>query len=416
MKFILINNLLFSTLIYIVAVSVTYIDYTCNSTENDICTISNFSIQNSDYRFRSENPVAVHTLQITTSKVPSLSKNLCYYFSDLIKMTAKQISLQFIPSTAFESCLAIQRIDLSQNEIEEILDGTFAGLKHLTGLSLYNNHLKFFDPAIVKGSTSLTLLALVSNHLLEVDEEVILKYLPNLKTIYLNDNELPCDRIQAIKGSFNSKNVTISKTFILEKQRKYEVESMEDMKCMTRGTWTNRLKNVFVESGLKAVVEDESITKFIKKHLNDQNIAMESIKIELTKNFSRFETNTVERMNIMNETITRLTEFYNNTFHLHNIQIADLTSSNNGFLLKINDLERNNAAMQLALQKSQNAIEFHGMIVYGIIGMIIILLLFCLAFASYKYCCMKRHHRQRRRTRGTPPKHQLSLETNVCRL
>lgn len=406
-------------------------EYTCNKTVDGICELSSISIDTANYYFQSKNSTTIHTLTITNSNVTFLSKNLCYHFSNLLKLSAKTVSLQFIPVAAFETCLAIKAIDLSNNLIKEIADGTFAGLKHLSTLNLYNNEMRFFDPEVIKGSTGIEQLALVSNHLLDLDEEKLVKYLPRLKTVYLNDNEFPCDRVKAIREVFLKKNVAMSRITILEKQRGFEMESMDDMSCMTRGSWTRRLKSDIIHEALKVMKEDEAFPTMIKESLNDHSAKMEDIEAVKRRNDSdSMLKQMADKFDILNATFTEHTKSHNNTLNSHlvsvtnsshelllkidaiersndilNRYLTNVTSASNEFLLKIDVLERRNAVMQ-------HTIVLHTQIMYGTIGSIIILLVFCLAFVVHYRICRCRS----RTPRDTSPTHQLSLETNVCRL
>lgn len=396
------------------------VTYSCNKTENNICSLTKFSLQTSDFRIQSPTPENIHTLQITNSNISVLPEILCNHLQNLIVVAAKQISLRQIPTTTFQSCVGIKKIDLSQNEIEEIADGTFGGLKYLTHLHLHNNHLKFFDPAIVEGSTNIMQLALVSNNLLEIDENVLLRYLPKLNKIFVNDNEFPCDRIMMIDAAFVSRNVTNSKTFLFEKKREFKLEVVDGVTCMPRGRWSKRVMEASVDNALESFKSDESLLE--KSREIDGTIKDTQHKI--TQNFSRIS-ETLEpftkTIDVIYETIEKLTMSYNSTFLAHYMLISNLTNTNNEFLLKINVLERNNADMHLVLEKIQNALELHEnrlLYVYVAIGLIITLTFFSVIFTLvYRHFCVQRH-RRRHHHRTPQPKHisQLSLETNVCRL
>ncbi|XP_067887179.1 carboxypeptidase N subunit 2-like [Heterodontus francisci] len=86
----------------------------------------------------------------------------------------------------FELLLKLQALDLSANHLSELPEDLFLNLPNLTWLNLANNKLKRFP--LVRSLAKLTYLDLSNNEFSVVQET--LKHLPQLDTLFLNNNQL----------------------------------------------------------------------------------------------------------------------------------------------------------------------------------------------------------------------------------
>lgn len=88
----------------------------------------------------------------------------------------------------FEPLLNLQALDLSGNQLSELRADLFVNLLNLTWLSLTNNNLKRLSNGIFRSQIKLTYLDLSNTQL--VLHAQIFKHLPQLNTLYLNNNKL----------------------------------------------------------------------------------------------------------------------------------------------------------------------------------------------------------------------------------
>lgn len=134
----------------------------------------------------------------------------------------------------------------------------------------------------------------------------------------------------------------------------------------------------------------------IKQSLNDHAAKMEDIEAVNRRNHSASMLKKItDTFDILNATFAENTKLHSNTLNIH---LANVTNSSNEFLLKIDALEKTNEAMK-------HTIAHLTKILYGTIGLILIILVFSLVSVV--------HLRSRSCTvRETSPTDQLALETN----
>lgn len=90
----------------------------------------------------------------------------------------------------------LEKIDLTRNLIRELRSEVFANLTNLKELYLSGNYLRRFSPEVIEPCSNLEVLRLDSNDLLDLKETKIMKYMPKLKKVAFNNNQLRCDRVK----------------------------------------------------------------------------------------------------------------------------------------------------------------------------------------------------------------------------
>lgn len=105
---------------------------------------------------------------------------------------------------AFESAVALQKLNLRDNNIISLKDGVFRNLNSLKTLILRGNRIKFLSADLLSGLTGLETLNLNENLIEEVELNAHEKA-PFLEKLYLNDNRL--------KLNFNDNRLTAISNF-----------------------------------------------------------------------------------------------------------------------------------------------------------------------------------------------------------
>lgn len=120
------------------------------------------------------------------SSLDFLSKLRPKQIQEITELNLSDLAMQNI-DTKLRKLRNLKRLDLSKNNIEDL--NNFPQLPQLTHLYLSNNRIKQFTASDLP--KSIKHLDISSNHIALLTD--ILKYLPNLREINMNDNILTCD-------------------------------------------------------------------------------------------------------------------------------------------------------------------------------------------------------------------------------
>ncbi|XP_072324644.1 uncharacterized protein [Scyliorhinus torazame] len=125
------------------------------------------------------------TLFLDRNSLISIPHNAFGDFANLsyLGLSNNRLHLQ---NYTFEPLLKLQTLDLSANHLSELGEILLGNLSNLTWLNLANNKLGRFPP--VTSLAKLTYLDLSNNELVVFQETF--KHLPQLDTLFLNDNQL----------------------------------------------------------------------------------------------------------------------------------------------------------------------------------------------------------------------------------
>lgn len=324
---------------------------TCSMSEyNRKCTISGLTLSLKNYTFF---PVAydsnhVNKIEIKSSTVPVLTSDICTTFPKLKNFIAPEQHIEIIEDYAFNNCTELIEINLERNNIHKLGKGVFSNAKQLQRLHILGASLEQFDtdlfsnltelkqivygasglkelPVVaIKNLKKLQYLYLYSNELSDLDAEGLIENLPNLKTIYINDNNFHCDRLIEIMAAFKAENIIVHDhtytTYI--KKRDYVPRKINNIICLTQ-----------------AQLESEKLKKALTSSLDELKQypigkAVIQLKDVVSSGFVDADSNIVSLYNTLNETSGNLTK-----------QISNLNETldniSNQFSETVNDLKEN---------------------------------------------------------------------------
>lgn len=204
------------------------------------CSVRNLTLINDDTHFKlvlhmkKDKITKVH---FEDSKLKVLSNDICEALPFVRVYEAPHTQILIIEEDAFEKCLLLQTIDLSENLIQSLPPKLFALNKELTRVNLRNNKLQTIDSDIFKenlklknldfeknlltdasfienipNSNPLKSIILSTNKLNDVDVESLLSKFPNITYLFLSYNNFLCGRQTHMNEFFESMN----KSFIVE--------------------------------------------------------------------------------------------------------------------------------------------------------------------------------------------------------
>lgn len=241
-------------------------EYKCDLyEENTRCEISGLAMTRDNHCIepRTDNRNAITYVNLEGS-VPVLSSCVCDVLPNLLTFYANSVSIEEVKENAFGGCKKLNYINLDGNNFKKLHRNTFNGLRDLKKLYLSNGNVPFVDfdlsslvqlevlnimhfkmpvfPAdILREQINLKTLILSSNNLFDLDIERVLNYAPNLKEIYLTDNNFKCSRIEVIISLLRQKNIYVSLKTYNAKQRDYKPEKYEGIDCLTEQQWESEL-------------------------------------------------------------------------------------------------------------------------------------------------------------------------------
>lgn len=247
--------------------------------EDGFCTFWNVDLNLSSYRFfpRADRPQNVGKVRFYNSKIDKFGPDLCHAFTNLKVLEVYFADVQEITEDAFSSCTKLETIDFRYHKLTTLKPDTFqpaknltflrldAGeltnlplnifrdLTNLTVLSVAENKLGLFPSLLVKDLSNLTELWLYSNQLIDLDPQGLLRNLPKLQKVYINDNDFRCDRVQPIVRAFQERGIQ-GLTYISARERNQEAQKVLDIECLSVEQW-NLINN---EKGWKVGTDGES--------------------------------------------------------------------------------------------------------------------------------------------------------------
>lgn len=132
----------------------------------------------------------------------------------------------------------LEKLDLTNNLIKEIRDETFVPLTKLKVLLLSNNFLTRFAPILIESCHRLEVLKLDSNDLFDLNVQKMVEYVPNMKTLAFNNNQLRCQHVKEIQEFLSTKKVWIEKAYEgMARERIEPTVSYEMIICFDNRSW-----------------------------------------------------------------------------------------------------------------------------------------------------------------------------------
>lgn len=215
-------------------------------------------------------PQQATSLTIQESTLPLLGDGVCSYmrpYTDNIQgmeeLYLEDLSVEKILSNAFQECdelkililknnkiktlsetvfnrnLYLEKLDLSRNLIEELPSKIFSKILQLRELYLSENNLKTFNPNLIEFHVNLKHLRLDSNDLFDLNGKKMVQFVPDLKIIAINNNQLRCGRVKEIIDVFDDKYVSVDINFEgIVKERVRPIEIVASIICLGNVPWT----------------------------------------------------------------------------------------------------------------------------------------------------------------------------------
>lgn len=199
------------------------------------CQFYNIVLNSTHYEWQptAEFPDNVIYSSFGTSIIPIFTKGVCELFPLLQQLFIRDTQVVEVKEDAFDACLELTHLYLSGNRIKRLHPDTFQHTKSmrvihlednqiecldhdelfansmpdLITLHLNNNNLTEFSPELVKNCHGLRYLDLYSNDLSDIDVVRIVEYRPNLKRLWLDDNEISCVRMVEILSFLEAKGI-----------------------------------------------------------------------------------------------------------------------------------------------------------------------------------------------------------------
>lgn len=130
----------------------------------------------------------------------------------------------------------MRELGLEKNQIKQLDDDLFAEMPNIGLLSISENNLTNVSPELFRNNKKVTQLFMYSNDLSDVDAEQIMKFLPILRYLYLDDNEISCTRVVQIYNLLQSKRIYCLPTGS-KKIRDYPQETVVGLLCKPDVSW-----------------------------------------------------------------------------------------------------------------------------------------------------------------------------------
>jgi len=161
---------------------------------------------------------ALQKLDLGENQIREIESGAFDKLENLTDTSLNNNKITIIQKALFQSCGALQSLDLGENQISEIENGSFDKLEKLTDIWLRNNKLTKIQKALFQSCGSLNMLILSDNQISEIENGAFDR-LENMTDIWLRNNKLT--KVQ--KSSFESCGA-LQKFFLFENQIR-EIES-----------------------------------------------------------------------------------------------------------------------------------------------------------------------------------------------
>lgn len=186
----------------------------------------------------------------------SLASSYCTAHPYALRLKADKKSVKEVQADAFSKCTSITTImlngnqisrlardvfmnnnklevlQLGENLIESIDDDLFSALFNLKILGLGSNRIRYFPAGAVRNCNNLQTLYLQGNEILDIDERSLLGYLPILRTLGLNNNDIACKRVEQILTELKARGISKETTSGKQRNRNYPTKKHEGIDCL----------------------------------------------------------------------------------------------------------------------------------------------------------------------------------------
>lgn len=195
-------------------------------------------------------------LSLSNNEIEKLEGNVFEGLSNLLELNLNKNKLKRIDSNTFKGLVKLERLFLEDNEISEISDKAFESLSNLKNLYLPNNKLTRINSNTFKGiGEKLEGLILSYNEITEIEAKSFENFF-NLKNLILVNNKLRVVDSNTFKGLKNLEKLSLAKNEIEE----FKVDAFEGLFNL-KELWLNNNSLKRIDSNtFKDVTELETLS------------------------------------------------------------------------------------------------------------------------------------------------------------
>uniref|UniRef100_A0A336MB28 CSON012968 protein n=1 Tax=Culicoides sonorensis TaxID=179676 RepID=A0A336MB28_CULSO len=220
----------------------------CSNMTSSICELQSVFLESSEMEFlpSSRRPLNIDTLKITDSTIHTLTSGICDIFPNIEEMYLRKT------------------LDLEMNKLTNLNNVDASDLMHLKTLWLTHNPLTDFKIENIPSSF--------------------------LSLVYLQDTDIPCDRLKEIIEYANEKDITISTMSYNDdtnnnRDRSIELSEVDGILCIPQLEQTMEVQNT-IEDDVAELKQDFTI---MKEKLNDIENTLANLPSVTQKNLTELE-------------------------------------------------------------------------------------------------------------------------------
>lgn len=199
--------------------------------------------------------------------------------SNLKVFELNEVNATHLPRRLFSGAPNLVQISIGKTVVWQLPMEIFDPLTHLKYLKLYFNELIEFPARLFENLVQLEELSLVGNDILDVNEKLVLQFLPNLKRINVQHNNLLCSRVEKMFRTLQPRGITFdtqqltTEQKVRDKYRTQNVASVQNIDCLNDPDWLQlKSQSNFIvhetTSGITKGEDKQIILKLV--HENDR--------------------------------------------------------------------------------------------------------------------------------------------------
>lgn len=209
--------------------------YYCEDRPGNYCKLDLTNHNVSEWRFIpvATYPKFVNSLYIFGTQLPFFSaEHICSVFVDLEKIDIGALSIEKVSKFAFSKCTHLRSIAMYRNNITFLDIKLLWNVVELEVLQLTGNQLTYIHPKVFKNLKRLRELYLRNNPLINLDSDQMVKYMPSLREVYLQDTDIECGRMNDIIEAFEEIDAIMKTDSLVDRHRDYEPSKVHDIICL----------------------------------------------------------------------------------------------------------------------------------------------------------------------------------------